>query len=378
MNHRERILGVLRGERVDKIPWVHYDRHFPRGEKEREIRNLGMGLCCSRPCFFTEHPNVEIVQSTKPGGVILRTYHTPLGSLTEKLKVGVGYGKARYGRDWKGHVPRIVEYLIKKPEDYEVMKFIVEDTEYKPYYEAIEDAERHLGGDGIVQVNLGYSPLQTIIIELTGVERFYIDYARHREKVLELYDVLDRKYEEKYRIAAKSPGEFFLYGDNIDGFLISPSFFERYCIPAYNKCARELHSTGRILGVHMDGRLKSLANLIGKAEIDVIEAFTPPPMGDLPIREARSLWKDKIIWMNYPSSVYVMGPPAVRRHLINLLESVIPGDRLLITASTENVIEEEALLAATEILAEATLPLTEEKVKEIERKIPAERSIGSG
>lgn len=372
MNYRERILRALRGEQVDKIPWVHYDRHFPRGEKEREIRNLGMGLCCSRPCLVMEHPNVEIVQSTKPDGLIVKTYHTPLGSVTEKLKAGVGYGEGRYGRDWKGHVPRRVEYLIKKPEDYKVVKFIVEDTEYKPYYEAIEDAEHHLGGDGIVHVHLGYSPLQTIIIEMSGVERFYIDYVRNKKKVLELYDALDRKYEEKYRIAADSPGDFFLYGDNIDGYLISPSFFEQYCIPAYNKCARELHSTRRILGVHMDGRLKSLANIIGKAEIDVVEAFTPPPMGDLPIDEALSLWKDKVIWMNYPSSVYVMGPSAVRRHLIHLLESVMPGNRLLITASTENVIAEESLLAATEILAETTLPLTEEKVKEIERRFLSE------
>ena len=365
MNYRERIMAVLRGGSADKIPLVHYDRHFPRGEVERKVRNMGVALCVSRPCFTYSRPNVELIQRFTPEGLLVRTYNTPLGSVTEKLKVGVGYGEARYGRDWKGMQPRRVEFLIKKPEDYDIVKFIVEDTHYEPFYDAIEDANHHLGDDGIVQVYLGYSPLQTIIIEMVGFHNFYVDYLKNRRKVEELYEALDRKYEEKYKIAAEAPADFILYGDNIDGQLVSPKFFERYCLPAYKKCADKIHSKGKILGVHMDGRLNVLKNLIGKANIDVVEAFTPPPLGDLRIDEALDLWESKVIWMNYPSSVCLMGPEAVKKHTLELLKQVVPGDRLLITASTENVVPHDSLLMLTEIISKVKLPFSKEDIEKI-------------
>ncbi len=52
----------------------------------------------------------------------------------------------------------------------------------------------------------------------------------------------------------------------------------------------------------MDGKLKSLKELIKKADIDVIESFTfPEGGGDLSLEEARADWKDKSIIANLPT-----------------------------------------------------------------------------
>ena len=92
-------------------------------------------------------------------------------------------------------------------------------------------------------------------------------------------------------------------------------------------------------------------------------------MGDLSIGEALSLWKDKVIWVGFPGSVYVLGPEATKKHALNLLREVVPGDRLCIEMSTENLVSNENLLMLTSILENAELPLTPQKIDQIEKSL---------
>jgi uroporphyrinogen-III decarboxylase len=365
MTNKERMLAVFRGDPVDRVPFMHWDRHFPRGQVEREVRSHGMGLCSVRPCYIESHPNVEMTQGMDQDGTLVRTYHTSEGSVTEKLKTGIGYGQARYGRDWKGITPKRVEYSVKNAEDYDIVMSIVEDTHYEPYYDAIEDAQQHLGDDGIIVTSIGYSPFQRMLIEWVGAQRLYIDFFRNREKIEELYSALAKKQEEIFRIAADSPSEYVGYGDNIDSVIVGRPFFERYHIPMYNKCASIVHRRGKVLGVHMDGRLKDLSEAIARSEVDVLEAFTPPPMGDLPLREALAMWKGKVIWMNFPSSVYILGADAARKHLLQLLREAVPGERLILAASTENVVDLQCLRAITNVMEKLPFPFSVDSIENI-------------
>ncbi len=358
-------MTLLRGNLPDKIPFAHCDRHFPRGWVERETRNSGLALLCYRPCYIESMSNVQVTTKTE-GNVLARTYSTPVGNLTERLRFGVGYGQARYGRDWKGVQPRRVEYAVKKPEDYDVLRFIVENTHYEPYYYPIEDQTKRLGNDGMVIAKLLYSPFQRLLIQWVG-PRLYIHLAKQRETIDELYGMLEKRYEtELFPIAADSPSEVVLYGDNIDDVLVSPSIFERYHLPSYAKCARILHGKGKLLDVHMDGRLKDIVAQVRDSDVDIVEAFTPPPMGDLPIDEALSTWEDKIIWINFPSTIStLMGPEDVKRHILEQLELMIPGERSLLIASTENYLPEENLMTMARIMEKAVLPLSKEAIAKL-------------
>jgi len=148
-------------------------------------------------------------------------------------------------------------------------------------------------------------------------------------------------------------------------------------MPEYEKCAKVLHEHGKLMSVHMDGRVGALKDLIAKTPIDIIEALHSPPMGDLPIGEALSLWKDKVVWTGFPGSVYTLGPEAVKRHALNLLREVGSGDRLVVEMSTENLVSNEELLMLTSVFENADLPLTKEKIDRIESSLSNDLNLRS-
>ena len=159
------------------------------------------------------------------------------------------------------------------------------------------------------------------------------------------------------RLQPNHPPPISLCGDNIDGVLVNPNLFKKYFMPVYEKQAEVLHKHGKLMAVHMDGRLNVLKDLIAETPIDIIEAFHPPPMGDLPLSEALSLWKDKTIWVGFPGSVYDLGVQATKAHALNLLAEAGNGERLAVAMSTENIVSNENLRMLTAVLENATLPL---------------------
>ena len=111
-----------------------------------------------------------------------------------------------------------------------------------------------------------------------------------------------------------------------------------------------LHEHGKLMAVHMDGRLNAIKELIGRTEIDIVEALHPPPMGDLPLDEALHLWPDKSIWVGFPSATYAEGPEATAAYARELVRQAGDSGRVVIAASTENLVSNENLLALTEVL----------------------------
>ncbi|MCX8188236.1 MAG: hypothetical protein N3F64_00825 [Nitrososphaeria archaeon] len=370
MSQKELVLSFLNKQSHDRIPFAHCDRHLPRGELERIARNMGMALLCYRPCYIEYIPNVELTVKYE-GEYIIRKYETRFGSLFERLKVGVGYGQACFGRDWKGLQPIRTSFMVKSLEDYRILKFIAENLHFKPYYYPVEDQTKRLGNDGIVISTLPYEPMQRLIIEWIG-HRIYLDMVKNKEIVEEIYNILEEKYEkELFPIAAEAPSKVILYGGNIDSLIVNPKMFEKYYLPTYEKLANILHAKGKLLDVHMDGKLKALSNLISKSKVDIIEAFTPPPTGDLPIEDALAQWEDKIIWINFPSAISTAqgpNPQYVKRYLIELLEKSIPYcNRIMVIASTENYVPEENLLAMAEVMEKAIIPLNKNVIEEIRK-----------
>ena len=200
----------------------------------------------------------------------------------ERREPGVGQWHAQ--RSWSDVSPWQTERLIKGPDDYRVVKYMVENTEYCADYFPIEQAMDWLGDDGVVLSALPHSPMQMLMIDWVGSEegRFFYHHADYPDLVEDLYVAFCKSREPLYEIAAKSPAPIVLCGDNVDGVLVSPKLFEKYFMPVYEKQAEVLHEHGKLMAVHMDGRVKALKDLIAQTPIDIIEAFHPPPMGDLP------------------------------------------------------------------------------------------------
>jgi len=342
LNIRERAMAVYRGEEPDRIPWLIYDGLCPRGFMDRQLRNRGLGLKVSAPILREEMHHVRVETKTI-GNIVYRTYHTPVGDLTAKERIGLREGA---GSSWT------VEHPVKHVSDFEIAEFMAEDTIYVPDYEPFQRAEQNLGDDGIVFVWAGKSPLQKMQIELLGYRAFAIALYMYPKEFESLQRVLEKKADERYRIIAESPAEIVNGTDNINSEIVSPRLFEKYLIPFYDRQAQILHKAGKILENHMDGKLKGLRDLIARTNLDVVEAFTPPPMGDLPLAEARQAWRGKIISLNFPESVFLEGLDTVRKNTLEILNEAAPGEDFMITVTEDIPVEcrWSGLLVITDIL----------------------------
>jgi hypothetical protein len=187
--------------------------------------------------------------------------------------------------------------------------------------------------------NTEYSPLNLLLYEFLGMERFCLDLADRPRRVLRLYELLRNRQRRMFEICAESPAELVLYDGNISQEVIGEERFRRYYRPCHDEFAALLHQQGKLAGCHLDARLASLAKAVGESKLDVIEAFTPVPTCDMTVAEARRAWPGKVLWINFPSSVHLEGEGRIREELRRILREAAPGDRFLIGV-TEDVPEQ--------------------------------------
>lgn len=345
MNIRENIMAVLHRKKPEYIPFAPY-RSIARISPmvEERLRGMGMGILYAWiPVYRVEHPNVY-VEEMRIGNILHRTYHTPVGSISTRIRTGL---KPEAGENW------IIEYPFKEPSDYRVIRFIEEDAVYKPDYNYFIELDKRVGCSGILTANADPTPFSKLWVHYMGLERLCKEFYRNRERIKDLIHVMAERQEETYRIIADSPAEFVWCGDQITSLVMSPRIFEEYYMPLLEKFASILHARNKMLSVHMDGLLKRLKEDIATMNIDIVEAFTPPPMGDLPLKEAKESWNDKfIIWVNFPETVLHHGVKVVERYTIKLLEEIAPGDGVVIGMTEDAPVDllEDAFTTITKTL----------------------------
>jgi hypothetical protein len=87
---------------------------------------------------------------------------------------------------------------------------------------------------------------------------------------------------------------------------------------------------------HMDGLMRSLLDVVRDCPIDVIEAFNPKPDGNVSVAQAREAWPEKVLSINFPSSIHIASPERIRDMTIDLLRQAVPGQGFVM-GITENV-----------------------------------------
>jgi hypothetical protein len=330
MTPRQRIITALRGEMPDQVPLCAYPGLLPRGEVERQLRDDGMGIFHRVGVVGSSSPNATTATTAythEERSYTRNALRTPVGEVYETIRHGGGYGSSLR-----------CEFFIKEPKDYKVMQFAVKDARYSPAYDGFREAVRTLGEDGAVIGNLGYTPMMQMLIMWMGPERFAVDYYENPDDFFSLYEALCKRHEEQYEIAANSPAEFVIYGDNVTAKMIGLERFQKYVVPCYNRLADALHAKGKKAGSHLDGDLLLLKDAVRDSKLDFIEAYNPPPDGDLSIKEARASWGKKAISINFTSSIHLASPEQIEEHTLQLLRDSHPGAGFIIGV-TENIPE---------------------------------------
>jgi len=332
MNPKERVEAVLLGRGGDHVPFTVYEQMVPQCETERQLRNDGLCIVKRLDVFETESPDVkETVSYYREDGIdrVRRDIETPYGNLFSIGKI-VDIDASSGTTTWDE------EKIFHGPEDYRAIEFMVRNRIHAPDYESVLKAQRMAGDDIILRASIGYEPLQEIIIPIMGLERFSYEWADNRDEVLKIYEALVEDRRKIYPIVAQSPVLHANYGGNVASEVVGPANFEQYILPHYQECAEVMHRHGKLLGTHLDANTGALASLVAQSDLDYIEAFTPYPDTDMTVREALDIWPDKVLWINFPSSVHLQGPDGIERAILDILEQAKPGHRLLV-GITEDV-----------------------------------------
>ncbi len=341
MDARERILTLLAGEEPDRVPVLAGEvRVGPPGGWVPRLTARGLGLL-RRLCPYRPHFNFPAAfQTFLPGIRCTSTYYleggrmkirftleTPDGEVSSVLLLKFTGTLAAYARE---------EPFIKLRADWRAFTCLFRTLTrvLSPNYDDFTREEETLGGRGFVFGYLTKTAYPRAWIQLANPDQAVLDFKQMPAELEEFLEVERAFHQRAAEIAAGSPARVLNLYDNITD-MVSPALFERFCVPTYQIYAEALRGTGKLLAVHMDGRLAHLKEPVARSPIQLIDSFTVPPVGDLPLSEVRSAWPGKVIWVTCPPHLTYMPMEQVRQGYEQLLDEW--GDRRLAIEYVEDL-----------------------------------------
>jgi len=344
MNFREMILRTFQRKKTDRIVWQPRIRYWYNGnqvsKRPDEIRQDELPYpkvpheyrgktvlqvydhLRASPRYPGEVLDIGVFRTkTHPEAQIKHTAFDEAGERVTITETPVGKLKTRN----RGGYP--TEYALKTPDDCEIMKYVLQHTEFQFDAEAYERAEKAFGERGIVQSFYSRSPFQRMIVEFMGARNFFIQLHRHQGEMESFMDAIAEWDDGMYEVLVKCPMKILNFGENIDANLASPKFFRKYLIPYYERRVKQLHRVGKFCHIHMDGAMKPLLPLLDELEFDGIEAATPKPQGDVEIDELKEGMGDKILLDGIPAVMFipVYTEKQVRDFAMKVLETFSPN-----------------------------------------------------
>jgi hypothetical protein len=298
---------ALNGETPERTPFSMYEWLLPDHETWQtpewlKLLDQGLGLTFHRETVKRIRHGMEIVEEERVEQG--QRWHI------QRWKTPVGDVQQAWRDDWH------VEYLVKKPQDYRVLQWIVEHTENVPNYEPFNRQEELIGERGIVLPYGWRTPAMVINVDWAGTERFCEDVALEVPEMFDLFYAMRSKFREETEIIAAGPGRFVKWLENLTVSMLGPRRYNSMLVSVYDECVPILERSGKRVMVHYDGALSSIARYIAGAPFHMIESLTEPPEGDMTYADCRAAWPDKALWGNINLENYYLAPDDLRAEVI--------------------------------------------------------------
>jgi len=329
MTMRERMLAVLQGRDHDRVPFVQYSGlAAPNDEVWAALGRDRMGILRWTSVHRVDHPHCRMEsEDYEIEGQRWRrtTLHTPVGSLVEERAFEEGYGSSSIRR-----------HYVQEPADYDILDAWIRDGVVLDSYAAYRQLDAQIGDDGLPLPAVERTPYQQLWVQWAGIANLSAHLADCPERVEHTMALLRERARQIFEIAARSPAPFIDFPDNITAPTIGIDRFRRYCVPLYDELAGMLAERGALVFVHMDGEVRPLAAAIGESQVGGIDSFAPAPDNETTVAEARAMWPEMRLWVNFPSSVHLRDYHGVRAVAERMLEDDARSGLLQIQIS-ENV-----------------------------------------
>ena len=343
MNHHDRALAAMRGQPVDRVPFIArmdlwYGYHHNRGTLPHPYekatlwemqRDLGIGIFGFGAwdiSFYRLQQSDVPVSKTEHDGLTTTRCETPYGVLTardriaEELKEAAGSG-AR------------VEFPFKGERDYDALQFLIEHTDVVENYEAYGHFVDAIGGDGLALPFSGHLPAHQLMLNFMGYEAFYCEMADRPSQVEKLIVALTAQQQQVLALAACCPAPAIEVGGNYDEAMTPPPVFDRLFAPFYRQARATLSAANKLLVIHGDGEMKLLRVRLADCGVQVVEALTPQPMTSIDVAETRRMWGDRVcLWGGMASVILTdsFSDAECERYMDDLFHAVAPGQHFIL------------------------------------------------
>ena len=205
---------------------------------------------------------------------------------------------------------RIMKYPIQNDCDIEKAIWLFENTTFTFVKENFKKGDEFFGERAEPQFFLPRSGYQHLALYGMGLENLIYALADVPEKVERLMQAIDNSYDAFYEgIISYGKVRIVNFGENIDGNIVSPHYFEKYCIPFYQKRSEQLRRAGIYTHIHIDGSFRPLLKYLRDLPFDGLEALTPLPQGDVSLEETKEAIGDKILLDVIPAILFLPDHP---------------------------------------------------------------------
>ena len=322
MRSKQRLLAAIRGETIDRVPWspflAYYWESLPRETQARGqfayLREMG-----ADPLLRGFHHLVRYkwnncdIRETRSGRDLIRVYETPVGQLRE-----------RYVYSKNGDTSFLVDHPVQTAEQFRILQYMYEHLAMEPDQAAFESDLKAYGQDALMLPTIGVSmktAFQSLVEHWTGTVSLVYAVSDEPEVVEECLNIMQAKDELSLRMSLDSHADGFIFWEDSSTTNISPAYFKSYAMPEINAWGHLIHSAGKLLIHHACGHLRDLIPLMATTEIDAIESISPPPTGNITLREAASL---------LPQRIALIGGLEPVRLLTGTIEQVLEDARALL------------------------------------------------
>ncbi len=208
---------------------------------------------------------------------------TPKGDLTQTFRMDKGIYTA-----WE------IEHRIKDESDIE--KYLSIPFEPMPVdVSHLKEQEDYIGDNGILMVDIS-DP----ICEVAGMFEFgdFTVTAFTEEETIT--KMLDKAYEEQEYflkdMLRQGAGPLFRMAgaEYCTPPYLPNEFFKKFVMAYDKKIIRLIHDYGRYARIHSHGKVKTVLRDLLDMEIDAIDPVEAPESGDITLKEAKEICRDKI------------------------------------------------------------------------------------
>jgi len=335
MTMRERLLAVLQGRDLDRVPLIMYEdlmpisyNNFRLREQVRTAFEERIGLLRWSAVHRVETPHCRFDTHEYFIGKTRwerTTLFTPTGSLYQERAYEPIYNSGS-----------IRKHYVEEPDDYVALWSYLEDAVILENYARYNRDQDELGEFGLPLPAVERSPYQQLWIEWVGLNQLALHIQDCPDRVDKTITMLNKRAKRIFEIAYYSPAPMIDFPDNITAPAIGLKRFIKYNIPLYNELANMLAERKALVFVHMDGDLKPLWRAIAESKVGGLDSFSPAPDNDTSVADAVRIWPDKRLFVNFPSSVHLRSYDEVRAEAEYILEAGGHTGRLEIQFS-ENV-----------------------------------------